>query len=212
MKKSRLKIIVLLLAILVLVGGTTYAYFTVNANGRAKSLFEVSSISNEVVLLKTVTDKLHVHMSATDFAIGNIGDFYGTDNDTLPYVKTITDANKNLVSIEVTGAKDDLRQKCSAKIKLTMEGNMSDIVRPEDLIMHLSIQGDSDDIDLSSMKVSKNITSKLEFNLTGNQKDYIKGYITLKNRNNEQNYLADTSLNVYISLDDLKCEVQNSVR
>ncbi len=209
---NKVKILLLIFTITVLVVGVTYAYFTVNANGRAKGLYKVSSISSEIIVLKTLVDNLHINMKVKDFTEGNVGSYYGTDNNELDYVRKIDESNKDLISIEMTGADDETEQKCTAKIKATMEGSMSEVIRPNDLILHLSIQDSNDDVDLSYMKVSKNISSTLNFTLTGNETKYIEGYLELQNRDVVQDYLSNTDIYVKLDLEDIECEIQNSVR
>ena len=211
-KNNKLKILLLIFTITILVVGVTYAYFTVNANGRAKGLYKVSSTSSEIVVLKTLVDNLHIKMKVKDFTEGNIGSYYGTDDESLDYVRKEDASNEQLISVEMTGADEKTVQACTAKIKATMEGSMSDVIRPNDLILHLSIQDSKDDVDLSYMKVSKNISSTLNFTLTGNEKKYIEGYLELQNRDVIQDYLSNTDIYVKLELEDIECEIQNSVR
>ena len=211
-KNNKVKILLLIFTITVLVVGVTYAYFIVNANGRAKGLYKVSSTSSEIVVLKTLVDNLHIKMKVKDFTEGNVGSYYGTDDNEIDYVRKVEESNKKLISVAMTGAESNTEQKCIAKIKATMEGTMSDVIRPNDLILHLSIQDSNDDVDLSYMKVSKNISSTLSFTLTGNQKDFIEGYLELQNRDVIQDYLSDTDIYVKLELEDIECEIQNTVR
>ena len=85
-----------LVIMLILVIGSTYAYFSVDVNN-STSKTTITGVTEKVGIanVKGLIGKLHLNLSASDMNEDNIGDYYATDGEE-PYVKKKEEGTKKI--------------------------------------------------------------------------------------------------------------------
>ena len=201
-KKVLIGSIILVIALILVVVGTTYAYFAFGVQNESEesNITIKTGKQNEVVLTGGI-EGFHIRVNASDMTYEKVGkEYYATDGDE-DYVKSKEQGTKTIGNITINGNLVD-KYTCNATVNIETSGTMQSYLQKGDLILVL-VQGETEqEIDLTEIK-----NPTIEFELQGTSSQTIDAYLKLTNRNAEQKDIAGKTLNVTINIQDLKCEI-----
>ena len=201
-KKILIGSIIIVITLILVVIGTTYAFFALEIKGSetSTSIHLTAGNTNQIVLDGGI-EGFHINVNASDMAYNNKGtEYFATDGEG-NYVKTKGEGTKTIGTITINGNLEE-KHKCTASVNIVTSGTMKSYLQKGDLILVL-IQGEKEqEIDLAEIS-----NPTIEFDLQGTTSQTIKAYLKLTNRDAEQKDLAGKTLNVTINIQDLRCEV-----
>ncbi len=204
-KKILIGSIIIVITLILVVIGTTYAFFALEIKGSetSTSIHLTAGNTNQIVLDGGI-EGFHINVNASDMAYNNKGtEYFATDGEG-NYVKTKGEGTKTIGTITINGNLEE-KHKCTASVNIVTSGTMKSYLQKGDLILVL-IQGEKEqEIDLTEIG-----NPTIEFDLQGTASQTIKAYLKLTNRDAEQKDIAGKTLNVTINIQDLRCEVDNS--
>ena len=211
-KKKQIRLAIIgVTALLLLTLGATFAFFLIDTdNSTSKSSIKGDIENIDSIALQKVTENLHVNLSASDMAQANQGtEYYG--DDTANYVKTLDEGMHNLGKLTATGGNGKTKYMCTANAVITMqvanETDMGKFFNTGDAYLYLNAGSLQQRIDLSELKTSGTRTIPFEIGIQSESERQIDGYVEIINTAVDQNYLADKTLNIDVTFQDLDCNV-----
>ncbi len=218
-KKQKVAILVGVVTLLLAVLGATYAYFQINTDTESSNTKITGSTPDKsLVTLNQEIDNLHLNISASDMAEENIDNvYYATNVDGKAYEDNETDGTKTIANVTLKGGEATTEYSCTAKLTVSRvtipeeeadaTKDMIEVLKPGDMFLQFKGNIISNILDLSMLKETGKIEYNLRFKVTGNTPEKIQAYIKLVNKDEPQNYLAGSKLNIDINTSDLKCNV-----
>ncbi len=211
-KKKQIRLAIIgVVTLIMLTLGATFAYFLIDTNNSTSK----SNIKGDIdvidsIALQKVTENLHVNLSAADMAEANKNtEYYG--DDTANYVKTLEEGMHNLGKLTATGGNGKTRYMCTANAVITMqvasENDMGKFFNTGDAYLYLNAGSLQQRIDLSELKESGTRTIPFEIGITSESERQIDGYVEIINTASDQTYLANKTLNIDVTFQDLECNV-----
>ncbi len=211
-KKRQIRLAIIgVVALLLLTLGATFAYFLINTdNSTSKSQINVDIEAIDSIALQKVTENLHVNLSSVDMAEANQNtEYYGDDE--ADYVKTLDEGMHNLGKLTAKGGNGKTRYMCTANAVITMqvasENDMGKFFNTGDAYLYLNAGSLQQRIDLSELKTSGTMTIPFEIGIISESERQIDGYVEIINRDDDQTYLANKTLNIDVTFQDLDCNV-----
>lgn len=213
-KKRQIRLAITgLVALLLLTLSSTFAYFLVSTNNSTSA----SQINAEIeaidsIALQKVTGDLHINLSAVDMSMTNKDtEYYGDDAKENNYVKTLDEGMHNLGKLTATGGNGKTKYMCTANAVVTMqvatENDMGKFFNEGDAYLYLNAGTLQQRIDLSELKTSGTKTIPFEIGITSEEERILDGYVEIVNRDDDQTYLANKTLNIDVTFKDLDCNV-----
>ncbi len=211
-KKKQIRLAIIgVIALLLLTLGATFAFFLIDTdNSTSKSSIKGDIDAIDSIALQKVTENLHVNLSAVDMAEANKNtEYYG--DDTANYVKTLEEGIHTLGKLTAEGGNGKTRYMCTANAVITMqvasENDMGKFFNTGDAYLYLNAGSLQQRIDLSELKASGTVTIPFEIGITSEEERKIDGFVEIINRNDDQTYLANKTLNIDVTFQDLECNV-----
>ncbi len=211
-KKRQVRLAIIgVTALLLLTLGATFAFFLIDTDSSTSKSSIKSDIENiDSIALQKVTDNLHVNLSAADMAEANKNTEYFGD-DEADYVKTLDEGMHNLGKLTATGGNGKTKYMCTANAVITMqvanETDMGKFFNTGDAYLYLNAGSLQQRIDLSELKESGTMTIPFEIGITSESERQIDGYVEIINTSSDQTYLANKTLNIDVTFQDLECNV-----
>ena len=213
-KRKQIRLaIVGVVALLLLTLSATFAYFMINTtSSSSKAKIDVDVEAVDSIALKEVTSDLHINLNAADMAMANQNtEYFGDDAEENNYVKTLEEGIHNLGKLTATGGNGKTRYMCSANAVITMqvanETDMGKYFQPGDAYLYLSAGSLNERIDLSELSSTGTKTIPLSIGIQSESERILDGYVEIINTSADQTYLADRTLNIDVTFQDLDCNV-----
>ena len=199
--------IILVITLILVVIGTTYAYFNMQVINNSKTTnMEITTGEQNKITLSSSLTNYHLHLKVSDMTLDKVGSsYYGTTDTGKDYEINGTLGTKELGNITINGELID-KYICSATININKSGNMSTVLEEGDLILVIKQGITATSYDLS--KVIDNPTFK--FNISNSNIEPIKAYLKFTNQETDQSNIAGKELTISININDFKCEVNTS--
>ena len=206
-KEIMKRIVPVLVLMLILVIGSTYAYFSINVSGGKTS----TSISVETGNLNSIaiTNKIpniHINLKASDMSSTSlVTEFYATDKENLPY-ETYNNRILNIAEISVVG-NIEVKNFCTADVTVAFtEGDsMGDVLLEGDSELYIEAGNLRETLDLSTIKNTRSQTYTANFEITNSEPHAIQAYLKINNRAADQSYLAGKELHLKIEINNFSC-------
>ena len=217
-KKQKVALLIGLVTLLLAVLGSTYAFFQIDTDTNSSNTNITGSTPDKsLVTLQGETSNLHLNISASDMSLNNVNnEYYATNAEGKAYEDNETDGTKTIASVELTGGEATTTYSCTAKLTVSRVAlpeeeseakDMIEVLQPGDMFLQFKGNIISNILDISMLKEAGKIEYNLKFKVTGNTPEVIQAYIKLINKEEPQNYLAGSKLNIDIDTSDLKCNV-----
>ena len=213
-KKKQVRLAIIgVVALLLLTLGATFAYFLIDTDSSTSK----SSIKGDIedidsIALQKVTENLHVNLSAADMAEANKNtEYFGDDDVKNNYVKTVEEGFHTLGRLTAEGGNGTTRYMCTANAVVTMqvasESDMGKYFETGDAYLYLNAGSLQQKIDLSELKASGTLTIPFEIAIQSEGERQLEGYVEIINRDADQTYLENKTLNIDVKFEDLDCNV-----
>ena len=213
-KRKQIRLaIVGVVALLLLTLSATFAYFMINTtSSSSKAKIDVDVEAVDSIALKEVISDLHINLNAADMAMANQNtEYFGDDAEENNYVKTLEEGIHNLGKLTATGGNGKTRYMCNANAVITMqvanETDMGKYFQPGDAYLYLSAGSLNEKIDLSELSSTGTKTIPLSIGIQSESERILDGYVEIINTSADQTYLADKTLNIDVTFQDLDCNV-----
>ena len=204
-KKVTIALVMGISLLLILVIGSTFAYFLVNtSNNSTPSTLNVKTPNLGLATLKGGITNLKLNVSATDMVEEKANLSYFAD-DSENYITDIEEGTHTIGTIEITDGDEDINYKCNANVTITIDGNMIDKIKEGDYELYLNTGNLVKKVDLSTLKDSKTVTYNPEFIIEGNGSEEFKAYVKLNNKNENQNDFAGSEMSINIKTSNIEC-------
>ena len=206
-KEIMKRIVPVLVLMLVLIIGSTYAYFSINVSGGKTN----TSISIETGKLNSIaiTNKIpniHINLKASDMSSTSlVKEFYATDKENLPY-ETYNNRILNIAEISVVG-NIEVKNFCTADVTVAFtEGDsMGDVLLEGDSELYIEAGNLRETLDLSTIKNTRSQTYTANFEIEDSEPHAIQAYLKISNREADQSYLAEKELHLKIEINNFSC-------
>ncbi len=211
-KKKQVRLAIIgVVSLLLLTLGATFAFFLIDTdNSTSKSQINADIEAIDSIALQKVTENLHVNLKSEDMAMANQNTEYFGD-DEADYVKTLDEGMHNLGKLTATGGNGKTKYMCSANAVVTMQvaedTDMGKFFNEGDAYLYLNAGSLQERIDLSELKESGTRTIPFEIGITSESERQIDGYVEIINTASDQTYLANKTLNIDVTFQDLDCNV-----
>ena len=205
-KKILIGSIILVVTLILVVVGTTYAFFSLQIkNSSNPTNIEITTGEQDKITLNGGLTNYHIHLKVSDMSLDNVGNsYYGTTEENKDYEIDELSGTQELGNISVSGELGDAYE-CTAKININLEGEMSKFLKSNDLVLVVIKPGENTiSYDLSEALDNPNI----KFNIYDSNIDPIKAYLKFTNQESDQSDLAGKELNISISINDFACEIE----
>ncbi len=203
-KRILIPIIAAMVALLFLLIGATYAYFSVTGSmTQTQSNISSSTEAPGTVTIINPTGNLHIRLSAVSMGEANAGTpYYATSVQDAEY--DVTAIPRPVARATVSGGSVSTNYTCSFSFNVTTSGTMKDELQTGDAKLILS-GAYSGEFDLASIFSSRTIT----FNsLSGsNTEQVMYAVVRFNNKASSQDYLEGTSLTITLTNSDFACEI-----
>ncbi len=206
-KKILIGSVILVVTLILVVVGTTYAYFNMQVINNSKTTnMEITTGEQNKITLSSSLTNYHLHLKVSDMTLDKVGSsYYGTTDTGKDYEATEALGTKELGNISVSGELID-KYICSATININKSGNMSTILEEGDLILVIKEGNRENRYDLSKALTNPNF----KFNINNSNIEPIKAYLKFTNQNKDQSNIAGKELTISININDFNCEVDES--
>ncbi len=233
MEENKRKAIILTfigaLTLLFVVVGGTFAYFQiVNTNeGRTSTDFnaQTDTLDKYGTPLLTKKSDLYINLSASDMAYSKANTKYYATLKTEPQEKNYESEKQNHIistaSIERPDGDnvvEDAYLKCTSELTITIDGTMKDVLQTGDGTLYLGTKSNDgnkgsvtpESFDLAEL-VSKQDSGEnkvtVNYEITGFTSVDVTADIEIVNREEKQNALAGTKIEITITNNNLSCSV-----
>ena len=213
-KKKQIRLIIIgVVALLLLTLGATFAFFLIDTdNSTSKSQINADIDGIDSIALQKVTENLHVNLNAADMSETNKNtEYFGDDAEENNYVKTLEEGLHTLGSLTAEGGNGTTRYMCTANAVVTMqvasENDMGKHFQPGDAYLYLNAGSLQQRIDLSELLPSGTKTIPFEIAIQSEGERILEGYVEIINRDDDQTYLANKTLNIDVTFQALECNV-----
>ena len=195
--KNKIVILIIISSILLdIIIGSTYAYLTLEHSNSSTS----TNISNKIgsygtVNITTPTSSLHININQDDLTYDKKDtSYYATDDVNKNYETTETEYV--ISALKVSGGDDSATYECKFNLNINVSGTMKEVLQAGDATITLSGVYDETS-DITNVLATREITVST---LTGtNKEEDIKAIVTFNNRDADQRYLLDKTLNISIT-------------
>ncbi len=208
-KDAKITLMVIFFAVLLLLLGTTFAYYAVSTiNKTTKATFNgYMERMGDVTLSNLTNNNFKLDFNSVDMAKTNEGYYYATNEENKKYALTEEDGTYNFAKVEVKGGEDHTNYFCTFDITVEMNGSMSVALESGDFLVKINGANLNTRLDLSKIRDTNKKVYNVSMNLHGNETKYIETFFRLKNKRLNQDYLKNTSMNVAIEASNLNCQL-----
>ncbi len=201
-RKILISSIVLVVTLILVVVGTTYAFFSLQIEGENTTTNVELTVGeqNEITLSGGITN-FHINLDVSDMTEDKIWtSYYGTTDSNKKYA---ADGDSIYQDIGTFTKKGTLTEEygCYADINIDLSGDMAESLQYVDLRLYIEQGIFSRTYDLS-YETGK---QEFKFNLSNSNMEPIKAYLEFANRDDDQSYLAGKELTVSIKIDNFRC-------
>ncbi len=206
-----IKLIIGILFLLVLLVGASYAYFSVEVNYSSNTPTIVTASTGKVdtITLQNVVNNLHINLRGSEMSKYNEGYYYADEE--LDFLTERVEGRHDLIKLTATKEEENNRYKCNGEIKIKLDitnGSMGSVIKKDDAYLVLDGGNITEKIDLSELQSTNGeIIIPIEINVISGDSNTINGYVSIENKDIEQNYLADKKINVEIEMQNLTCDI-----
>ena len=215
-KNTMLLTVIAVATLLVAVVGATFAYFSLTVGGNATTTKATVTTSSPGLISMTGTEEtLELKLTAAEMAQaeGAYGKYYALNaTDKAQAGDNVYSKEKaknyNIAKFTLSDGADNVKYTCGYKVTITATQDLTELLQEEKQLksgdMKVIIAGDGisqGEVDLSTLvNNTTSMTGSVELKSTAAEK-YVTADLYLENRQDEQNYLADKTLGVTISVD-----------
>ena len=203
-KKILIGSIILVITLILVVVGTTYAFFSLQIqNSSEPTNIEITTGEQDKITLNGGLTNYHIHLKVSDMSLDNVGkSYYGTTDTGNDYELTEELGTRELGNITVSGELVD-NYVCNATLNINLEGEMQNHLQQNDLILVIK-QGDT----TNTYDLSDTISNpSFKFNISSSNINPIQAYLKFTNQDADQSDLAGKELNISINIDDFACSI-----
>ena len=204
-KKITVRLVVVLVTLLSLIIGASYAYFAVTGNNSATKAGIASTTGGVgTVALVNPTPNLHVNLTAGNMdeeVKGSI--LYGTDDVNLDYDEE--EIPRSIAKATVVGGDDNVEYTCTFDLSVSLTGTMAEVLKANDASIIFS--GIYEGVyDLTSPDLNRVITIR---GLTGlNREENLYVVVKVNNKTTTQDYLQGKHLEIELSHSNFSCDMK----
>ena len=202
-RKILISSIVLVVTLILVVVGTTYAFFSLQIEGEntTTNVELIAGEQNEITLSGGITN-YHINLDVSDMTEDKKGtSYYGTTDSNKKYEKEWVSALQDIGTFTKKGTLTE-EYGCYVDINIDLGGNMAGLLRDNELFLYVQQrEGIGMNHDLSEDTGKQ----EFEFNLSNSNMEPIQAYLVFYNTYNDQSYLAGKELTVSIKIDNFRC-------
>ncbi len=209
MKNKKITLSIIISAIMILLFGTTFAYFSLSKINNTSAINFSGHIEKkgDVTLSNWNVSNFRLDFDTIDMSKGNEGYYYASSTEEKPYVLSESEGTYKFAKLEVNSGADDTDYYCTVDVNVKADGTMRTALESGDFLVTINGGSLNTRLDLYKIKNTGKETYKVMFNLHGNDTKYIETYLRLKNKSTDQNYLKNTNMNIGIEASNLNCEI-----
>ncbi len=201
-RKILISSIVLVVTLILVVVGTTYAFFSLQIEGEntTTNVELIAGEQNEITLSGGITN-YHINLDVSDMTEDKRGyEYYGTTDSNKKYETELVSAYQDIGTFTKKGTLTE-EYGCYVDINIDLGGNMAELLQNGDLRLEVKQGSFSEGYDLSEYTGKQ----EFKFNLSNSNMEPIKAYLRFDNRDDDQSYLAGKELTVSIKIDNFRC-------
>ncbi len=202
-RKILISSIVLVVTLILVVVGTTYAFFSLQIEGEntTTNVELIAGEQNEITLSGGITN-YHIKLDVSDMTEDKKGTYYyGTTDSNKKYAAEGDSVAQDIGTFTKKGTLTE-EYGCYADINIDLGGNMAELLQYGDL--RLVVKQGEDFFRTYDLSYETD-KQEFKFNLSNSNMEPIQAYLEFPNRNDDQSYLAGKELTVSIKIDNFRC-------